>query len=518
MEALATATEAVALARSAKELEPLHRAVGTRSDLLSDTGQFAEAARGRLETWLLARQLGDPLRELCAIGNVGILLSALGHWEQSARYHKRALELAERCGNPGLALLSLSNIASCALKTGDLRSPLRLLASFTGPIASDELSFEVACNTHVTLSHVFVLQGDTARARSHAEEALRLGTSVGIERSIQFSKALIGLVDVKAGQIERGLSALNSCLKYVTTSSKGDIPDLLQLCMHAYEAAGDPERALTYLRRLVSLRRNGVLNSLLVLLKRSVVFEPPTGSVTPITDELMAKAQFLHGQVEARLLLLCDTAINAEVAAGLDIRQSFRIAQLVRVVGKAVGWEAKRIEHAAVGAQLRNIGLVAIPGHQGHSAELEVAARSLMEDHTRFGALLLRRSRLRAVKVAATIAEQHHECFDGSGYPHGLEGTGITEEARLVGLCDAFDTAAHPGQARATPLTVESAILQIQSEAGRRFDPVFAEALCEAIRKLQARATDLDLFLEQGADESPYVCIRTYMDRLLRET
>jgi hypothetical protein len=88
MEALAAATEAVALARSAEELEPLYRAVGTRSDLLSDTGQFAEAARGRLETWLLARRLSDPLRELCAIGNVGNLYSDLGHWELSAQYYK----------------------------------------------------------------------------------------------------------------------------------------------------------------------------------------------------------------------------------------------------------------------------------------------------------------------------------------------------------------------------------------------------------------------------------------------
>jgi response regulator RpfG family c-di-GMP phosphodiesterase len=425
--------------------------------------------------------------------------------------------MAERCGNPGLALLSLSNIASCALKAGDLRSPLRLLASFTGPIASDELSVEVACNTHVTLSHVFVLQGDTARARSHAEEALRLARTVGIERSIQFSKALLGLVDVKSGQIKRGLSALAASLKYVATSSKGDISDLLQLCMHAHEAAGDPERALTYLKRLVSLRRNSVLNSVLVRLKHSFNFDPPTASVSSFADELLAKAQFLHGQVEARLRLLCETAINAEVAAGLDIRQSFRVAHLVRIVGKAIGWEEERIEQAAVGAQLRNIGLVAIPGHLGHSAELEVAARSFMEDHTRFGALLLRRSRLRAVKVAATIAEQHHECFDGSGFPHRLKGTSITEESRLVGLCDAFDAAAHPGQTRATPSTVESAMAVVRSEAGRRFDPAFVDALCEAIRKEQGRATDLDLFLEQGADESPYVCTRTYMDRLLRE-
>ena len=67
----------------------------------------------------------------------------------------------------------------------------------------------------------------------------------------------------------------------------------------------------------------------------------------------------------------------------------------------------------------------------------------MLRGHTEYGAELLRKSKLQILDVAAVIAEQHHEHYDGSGYPHGLSGEAIAEEARIVAVCDAFDAMTH---------------------------------------------------------------------------
>ena len=57
------------------------------------------------------------------------------------------------------------------------------------------------------------------------------------------------------------------------------------------------------------------------------------------------------------------------------------------------------------------------------------------DDHPRYGAELLSRSKMqKALDVASLVAEQHHERYDGKGYPHGLSGEAISEEARIVAI------------------------------------------------------------------------------------
>ena len=70
----------------------------------------------------------------------------------------------------------------------------------------------------------------------------------------------------------------------------------------------------------------------------------------------------------------------------------------------------------------------------------------MLRGHADYGAELLRKSKLQVLDVAAVIAEQHHEHFDGSGYPRGLSGEAIAEEARVVAVCDGSLTRSTCGQ------------------------------------------------------------------------
>ena len=101
-----------------------------------------------------------------------------------------------------------------------------------------------------------------------------------------------------------------------------------------------------------------------------------------------------------------------------------------------------------------------------------------MRDHTKYGAEILRRSKLRILEAASLIAAQHHERYDGGGYPTGLRGEEIGEEARIVAICDSFDAMTHRRPWRESPLSVQAALNEISRGAASQFDPITCRLVC----------------------------------------
>jgi putative two-component system response regulator len=84
------------------------------------------------------------------------------------------------------------------------------------------------------------------------------------------------------------------------------------------------------------------------------------------------------------------------------------------------------------------------------------------------------------VELAAIIARQHHERFDGRGYPEGLEKHAISIYAQLVLVAETFNdavTSGPPGSARSTPLSEPQALAYIDRQSGTTFDPEVVEGL-----------------------------------------
>ena len=83
---------------------------------------------------------------------------------------------------------------------------------------------------------------------------------------------------------------------------------------------------------------------------------------------------------------------------------------------------------------------------------------------------------------------QHHERFDGKGYPHGLSGNSIHLGARILAVADTFDAMKSERPYR-DGMPLERVMGIIQQESGRQFDPVIVEALMNIIyRKAQKAA------------------------------
>lgn len=82
------------------------------------------------------------------------------------------------------------------------------------------------------------------------------------------------------------------------------------------------------------------------------------------------------------------------------------------------------------------------------------------------------------------LVRQHHERYDGSGYPEGRRGEDILLGARIIHLADAFEAMRSARSYRKVPLSKEEAILEIKKNSGTQFDPKVVEAFLKVVDKL----------------------------------
>jgi HD-GYP domain-containing protein (c-di-GMP phosphodiesterase class II) len=98
-----------------------------------------------------------------------------------------------------------------------------------------------------------------------------------------------------------------------------------------------------------------------------------------------------------------------------------------------------------------------------------------MKTHTTKGAEMMRNHEIEWLRDSAFIVEQHHEQFDGNGYPFGLKGDEISLEAAIVSIVDSFD-AMTTNRVYRDALSIEAALLEIIRCRGTQFHPVVVDA------------------------------------------
>lgn len=115
-----------------------------------------------------------------------------------------------------------------------------------------------------------------------------------------------------------------------------------------------------------------------------------------------------------------------------------RTAATVAAVAAALGWDEERSRWATYGALLHDIGKIGVARQVMYKpGPLTPEEQAVMRGHVDFGIDLVRAYGF--PPIVARIVREHHERLDGSGYPQGLTGTQISEEARLVMLADIAD-------------------------------------------------------------------------------
>jgi response regulator RpfG family c-di-GMP phosphodiesterase len=135
-------------------------------------------------------------------------------------------------------------------------------------------------------------------------------------------------------------------------------------------------------------------------------------------------------------------------------------------------------------APMHDLGKVGIPDAILHKpGRLSPEEWEIMKTHSALGYALLHRSKRRTLQTAALIAEQHHEWWDGSGYPTGRKGEEIHPFGRIVALIDVFDALSHP-RCYKSGWELEAVVDYIRKQRGVQFDPYYTDIFLANLEQL----------------------------------
>jgi PAS domain S-box-containing protein len=158
---------------------------------------------------------------------------------------------------------------------------------------------------------------------------------------------------------------------------------------------------------------------------------------------------------------------------------SRRISMLAVLIGRELGLDGERRHALRVAALLHDIGSILAPvSILSKPGKLNDAELALIRMHAEEG-----RELLASIDFGAPIAEivyQHHERYNGSGYPRGLKGEEICMEARILAVADSFEAMSFPRPHRAA-VTAAAAMEEIQGNAGRLYDPAVVEVCARLV-------------------------------------
>jgi HD-GYP domain-containing protein (c-di-GMP phosphodiesterase class II) len=188
-----------------------------------------------------------------------------------------------------------------------------------------------------------------------------------------------------------------------------------------------------------------------------------------------------EGQQAANALLTALAARSPELG-----RHQEGVSDLAVAVAQALGVAGQELRDIMRAAQLHDVGKVAVPeAILAKPGLLDEDEWGFIHSHTLVGEKIM--SAAPALAAAAVLVRSSHERFDGTGYPDGLARNEIPLGARIIAVCDAYDSIIRDRPYRAARSGAE-AIGELRRCAGAQFDPEVVDAFCRVIAEESGRA------------------------------
>jgi putative nucleotidyltransferase with HDIG domain len=210
--------------------------------------------------------------------------------------------------------------------------------------------------------------------------------------------------------------------------------------------------------------------------------------VVPLFTTRLAYARY----VETRELF--EQTIEA-LAKAVDARDKYtrnhssRVSHIAEAMSRVMRLPEQEIEKIRWAGLLHDVGKIGIRDNiLLKEGPLDKGERILMNQHPTIGAEIVEPATQLADE--APLIRAHHEWFNGSGYPSGLEALKIPLGARILTIADAYEAMTSSRPYRKTPLTHEQAVEQLEKFAGIQFDPEIVPILVNLDRSILDRPPD----------------------------
>jgi HD-GYP domain-containing protein (c-di-GMP phosphodiesterase class II) len=161
-----------------------------------------------------------------------------------------------------------------------------------------------------------------------------------------------------------------------------------------------------------------------------------------------------------------------------------RVAEYSYILALSCGLSKADAELLRMASPMHDIGKIAIPDAiLKKPAKLDEAEFEIMKTHAETGYQILKNSHRRILKAAAIVAYEHHEKYNGRGYPQGLRGEDIHIFGRITALADVFD-ALGSDRVYKKAWELEKILALFKEEKGAHFDPALVDAFFRALDDL----------------------------------
>ena len=243
------------------------------------------------------------------------------------------------------------------------------------------------------------------------------------------------------------------------------VPVMIISHLIAYSLKIVPDEPLVTLRGVFIY---GIAPRVIELVAISVICVGITGKLQRLITALVKKNNELYEEQQIIVGSLSELVETQSHETGQHVK---RVAAYTEILCRAMGLSEEETWKISVASMMHDVGKICVPREILHKpGKLTEEEFSEIKKHVDYGHKLLENSSGEVMRLAANIAWQHHERYDGKGYQNELSGENINIYARAVAVADVFDALVSK-RCYKKSWTPTQAREEILNQSGRQFDP-----------------------------------------------
>jgi putative two-component system response regulator len=491
-DAFAIALEARELARQAGSTVVEVWALNLVGLVHYNAGNFSEALESALQALELYRLTDHRVDEGNLLNTIAIIHHSLGDTDRALVTYEAALSSNKGIGRPDLDVLTLSNMAEVRAGRNE-----HLLAVSLGEAAlelSREHAPEFAPDILARLAESYCGLLSVDRATQCLDEAERMlaGRRGDAGGPTEFALAMArGKVAAQSGEPEDAVGHFSAALRVASGSTmvENELRAHTELAA-AYKALDRFEEALFH-QEARFFQHEALFSQGTDLRIKTLQIAHDTEAARQQSEILRLRTGELEALVRGRTYDLEEYQLEAfqRLAVLAEFRDTdtgehtIRVGDLSAEIALQLGEPAEWAEQLRLAGRLHDIGKVAVPDSiLLKPGPLSAAEFDVMKTHTTIGAEILSGSASPLIQLAAEVALNHHERWDGTGYPAGRLSSDIPLSGRIVTVADVYDALISQRTYKRAWAPLE-AFDYIVSARGAQFEPRVVDAFVRVFQR-----------------------------------